>query len=219
MKPRAFLSFLPAAISAGVALLYGTPAPAAGSAEAGQAKSIVCAACHGVDGNSLNPIWPSLAGQNAAYIVRTLQAFKAGTRSNVLMDAQAKPLTDQDMQDLAAYFSSRTLRPNTADPNLVAAGERLYRGGNKDSGVGACMACHGPAGRGNDPAAYPTIGGQHAAYTAAQLDAYRSGQRTSDLNQMMRNNTARLTDDEIAAVSSYIQGLRLAEPKAGVQEP
>ena len=99
-------------------------------------------------------------------------------------------------------------QPKTADPKLVAAGERLYRGGNKDTGVGACIACHGPEGGGNDPAAYPSIAGQHAPYVAAQLKAYRAGQRSSDINQIMRNNTARLTDAEIDAVSSYIQGLR-----------
>jgi cytochrome c553 len=183
-------------------------AQAAGSAEAGQSKSIVCAACHGVDGNSLNPEWPTIAGQNEAYLVRALNAFKTGERSNVLMTAQAATLTDQDIADLAAYFASKPRQKRAADPALVATGERLYRGGNKDSGIGACIACHGPDGAGNAPAAYPAIGGQHATYTAAQLKAYRSGERTSDLNQMMRNNTARLTDAEIEAVASYIQGLR-----------
>lgn len=189
-------------------LVAPLPALAAGSAEAGQPKSIVCAACHGVDGNSLNPEWPSVAGQNEAYFVRSLQAFKSGERKNPLMTPQATALTEQDMQDLAAYFASKPRRGQSADPSLVTTGERLYRGGNKDSGIGACIACHGPGGAGNAPAGYPSIGGQHAVYTAAQLRAYRAGQRTSDLNQMMRNNTARLTDAEIDAVASYIQGLR-----------
>ncbi len=184
------------------------PARAAGSAEAGQAKAIVCAACHGADGNSLNPEWPSLAGQNEVYIVRTLQAFKKGERSNPLMSAQALALADQDIADLAAFFASKTLQPKTADPKFAAEGERLYRGGNKESGVSACIACHGPTGAGNAPAAYPAIAGQHASYTAGQLKAYRAGQRNSDLNQMMRNTTARLTDAEIDAVSSFVQGLR-----------
>lgn len=183
-------------------------AHAAGSAEAGQPKSIVCAACHGVDGNSLNPEWPTIAGQNEAYLVRALNAFKSGERNNVLMTSQAATLTDQDIADLAAYFASKPRQKRAADPALVAAGERLYRGGNKDSGIGACIACHGPDGSGNAPAAYPAIGGQHATYTAQQLKAYRSGERSSDPNQMMRNNTARLTDAEIEAVASYIQGLR-----------
>lgn len=183
-------------------------ARAAGSAEAGQAKAIVCAACHGVDGNSLNPEWPSVAGQNEAYLVRTLQAFKKGERSNVLMSAQAMALNDQDIADLAAFFASRPLQGKTADPKLATAGERLFRGGNKETGVAACIACHGPTGNGNGPAGYPVVGGQYAAYTTAQLKAYRAGQRTSDLNQMMRNTAARLTDAEIEAVSSYMQGLR-----------
>jgi cytochrome c553 len=181
---------------------------AAGSAEAGQAKSIVCAACHGVDGNSLNPEWPSLAGQNEAYLVRSMNAFKSGERNNVLMTAQAATLTDEDIADLAAFFASKPRQPKTASPDLVATGERLYRGGNKDSGIGACIACHGPDGAGNGPAGYPAIGAQHATYTAAQLRAYRAGERSSDPNQMMRNTTARLTDAEIEAVASYIQGLR-----------
>ncbi len=211
-----------------VALTASAPGLAAGSAEAGQAKAIVCTACHGVDGNSLNPEWPSIAGQNAPYIVRSLQSFKSGTRSNVLMNSQAMSLSDQDMQDLAAFFASRLRQGKTADPKLASAGERLYRGGNKETGVSACVACHGPNGTGNGPAAYPAIGGQHAQYTAAQLRAYRASrhcadksqqtpadaaqsgdaQRCSDLNQMMRNNAARLTDDEINAVASYVQGLR-----------
>jgi cytochrome c553 len=213
MKRSGRLLSLPALAGALLALplaafLTATPGRAAGSAEAGQAKSIVCAACHGPDGNSLNPEWPSVAGQNETYIVRTLHAFKKGDRSNVLMSAQAMTLADQDIEDLAAYFASRARQAKTADPALVKTGERLYRGGNKESGIAACISCHGPNGAGNGPAAYPSIGGQHATYTAAQLRAYRGGQRASDLNQMMRNNSARLTDAEIDAVASYIQGLR-----------
>lgn len=200
---------LPALAGAALLLALGSlPARAAGSAEAGQGKAIVCGACHGVDGNSLNPEWPSLAGQNETYLVRTLQAFKSGERSNVLMSAQAMALTDQDMQDLAAYFTGKARQERTADPKAVADGERLYRGGNKDTGISACIACHGPQGDGNGPAGYPAIAGQHANYVAAQLRAYRGGQRSSDLNQMMRNTAARLTDAEIDTVASYVQGLR-----------
>lgn len=196
-------------------LLLALPAPgraadpvATGSAEAGKAKSMTCAACHGQDGNSVNPAWPSLAGQHASYIVKELKAFKSGARKNALMSGMAMPLSDQDMLDLAAYFSTQKLAPAAANPDLVAAGEHLYRGGNKDTGVPACLACHGPTGRGNGPAAWPAIAGQHADYLAAQLDAYRSKERTTDGDtQMMRNVAARLTDDDIKAVTSYIQGL------------
>lgn len=191
------------------ALLTGSPAMASGSAEAGQAKAATCAACHGLDGRSSNPEWPNLAGQNATYLVRSLQSFKNGERQNVLMTSQAMPLSDQDILDLAAWFSSQKRAVGTTDPALLETGQRLYRGGNKDTGVPACLACHGPTGHGNDPAGWPLIAGQHATYSAAQLAAYRSKQRTTDGDtQMMRNVASTLTDDEIKAVTAYAQGLR-----------
>jgi cytochrome c553 len=190
-------------------LTLGNASLAAGDAAAGQAKAITCAACHGVDGNSLNPEWPSLAGQHPSYLVKQLQAFKNGTRVNVLMSGQAMPLSDQDMADLAAYFAGQKPAVKAADPALVKNGERLYRGGHKESGTPACLACHGPEGLGNYTAAWPAIAGQHANYTAAQLTAYRSGERKTDGDtQMMRNVAARLTEEEIKALASYIQGLQ-----------
>jgi cytochrome c553 len=192
-----------------MALILGGTCLAAGSPEAGQAKAATCAACHGMDGNSLNPEWPSIAGQHESYIIKALRSFKSGERQNVLMSGMAMPLSDEDMADLAAYFSSQKRAGNVADPAIVSAGERLYRGGNKDTGVSACLACHGPSGQGNPAAGWPVIAGQHATYSAAQLVAYRSKQRATDGDtQMMRNVAATLTDDEIKAVSSYIQGLR-----------
>jgi len=192
-----------------MALILGGTCLAAGSPEAGQAKAATCAACHGMDGNSLNPEWPSIAGQHESYIIKALRSFKSGERQNVLMSGMAMPLSDEDMADLAAYFSSQKRAGNVADPAIVSAGERLYRGGNKDTGVSACLACHGPSGQGNPAAGWPVIAGQHAAYSAAQLVAYRSKQRATDGDtQMMRNVAATLTDEEIKAVSSYIQGLR-----------
>lgn len=129
---------------------------AAGDAAAGQTKSAVCMACHGADGNSpTNPIWPKLAGQQSSYIQRQLQDFKAGARKNDLMSPMAAPLSDQDMVDLAAYFSSQTQNPGTAAADQVALGERIYRAGNPQSKVAACMACHGPTGAGNAPAKFP----------------------------------------------------------------
>jgi cytochrome c553 len=185
------------------------PALAAGDAAAGQAKAITCAACHGADGNSLNPEWPSLAGQHESYTIKQLQAFKSGARQNVLMSGQAMALSDQDMADLAAYFASQKPARRTADPALVEAGQQIYRGGNKETGAPACLACHGPDGLGNITAAWPLVSGQHATYTAAQLAAYRAGERSTDGDtQIMRNVAARLTDDEIKAVASYIQGLQ-----------
>jgi cytochrome c553 len=179
-----------------------------GSAEAGQAKSATCVACHGVDGNSVNPEWPSIAGQHPTYIVKQLKAFKAGARQNALMSPMAQALSDQDMEDLAAFYASQTARGGEADKSKVEAGQKLYRGGNAASAVAACIACHGPNGRGNEPAGYPSIRGQHAKYVEMQLNAYKSGQRSTDLNKMMRDVAAKLTADEIAAVASYVQGLR-----------
>lgn len=184
-------------------------AHATGDAAAGKSKSASCAACHGADGNSVNPAWPSIAGQHPVYIENALRAFKDGTRSDVLMTAQTMGLSDDDMADLAAYFASQTAIKRTADPALAKTGERLYRGGNTDSNLTACIGCHGPTGRGNAPAGYPSLTGQHAAYSAKQLDDYQSGARKSDGDtQIMRNIAARLTQDEINALAAYIQGLR-----------
>jgi cytochrome c553 len=181
---------------------------AEGSPDAGKQKSAVCAACHGVDGNSVNPEWPSLAGQHASYIVAQLQHYQQGTRSNELMSPQAAALQAQDMADLAAYFSSQSLVPKEADPDLVSRGEQIYKGGDTDRGITACIACHGPGGQGNPLAGYPKVAGQHAAYLATQLRLYASGDRTSDPNQMMRNIAGRMTENDIKAAASYMQGLR-----------
>lgn len=203
---RLFAGLLPLLYAS--TLLAGSP-EAPGSAEAGQAKSVTCAACHGMDGNSLNPEWPTIAGQHESYLIKALKSFKNGERQNVLMSGMAMPLSDEDIKDLAAYFSQQKRTLNVADPELVVAGEHLYRGGNKDTGVPACLACHGPAGLGNPTAAWPVIAGQHSPYAASQLKAYRSKERSTDGDtQMMRNVSAMLTDDEIKSVASYIQGLR-----------
>lgn len=208
LRRTIFLRRLLSSAAALAASLLLTPAHAAGSADAGQARSVVCAACHGADGNSFNPEWPSLAGQNENYLIKSLQSFKDGSRQNVLMNAQAAGLSEQDMLDLAAWFSAQKLAGKTADPALVSSGERLFRGGNKASGVPACDACHGPSGQGNSPAGWPAIAGQHATYSVNQLVAYRSKQRTTDGDtQMMRTVASGLTDEEIQAVTSYLQGL------------
>ncbi len=178
-----------------------------GSAEAGRAKAGVCAACHGADGNSVNPEWPSLAGQHARYVSRQIDAFKTGTRTNPLMAPIAATITAQDAADLGAYFSSLKITTGVADPAVARAGQRLYQGGNRAKGLSACIACHGPDGRGNQPGAIPALGGQHAQYTTAQLKAYAAGERRSDPNQIMRNIAALMSPDEITAVASYIQGL------------
>jgi len=192
----------------GFLVLTGPGLMAAGSAERGASISLTCAACHGATGISANPEWPNLAGQHEKYTVQTLKAYQAGDRQDVLMTGQAMSLSGQDIADLAAYFEGEQGAQNTADPALIAAGERLYRGGDRDKSISACIACHGPDGRGNRPAAYPSVAGQHSSYTAKQLRAYANGTRKSDSNQVMRNIAVLLSEDEINAVSSYIQGLR-----------
>jgi cytochrome c553 len=181
-----------------------------GSAEAGKTKAVTCAACHGPDGNSANPQWPSIASQNAPYIVEQLQAYKDGTRTDVLMSGQAAALADEDMRDLAAFYAEQAIAPRTvANEETMDKGERLYRGGDAESNVAACTACHGPTGRGNPAAAYPLLKGQHATYTAAQLRAYADGQRKSDgPTRIMRQIAARMRTDDIEALASYIQGLK-----------
>ena len=199
---------LVATVSLVVALGWSLPSLAAGSAEAGQAKSVTCVACHGTDGNSINPEWPNLAGQHPSYLAKQLRAFRDGQRENVLMSPMAMGLSDQDIEDLAAYFAAQTLRGGETDPGKLAEGQRVYRAGNLRREVAACAGCHGPAGRGNPTANYPALHGQQATYVAAQLRAYRSGARATDPNQMMRNVAAGLSDEEIDAVASYVHGLR-----------
>ncbi len=203
--PIALLTLLCSLSLSGLVMAEGL---AEGSAEAGQAKSTPCVACHGMNGNSANPEWPSLAGQHPQYIVKQLKAFKSGARQNPLMTPQAQPLSEADMADLAAYYASQTLTGLEADESKVALGQRLFRAGDAEKGIAACNSCHGPAGRGNPTALYPSIHGQHATYVEAQLKAYRNGTRQTDQNQMMRGVAKLLTDEEIAAVASYVQGLR-----------
>jgi len=183
-------------------------AQAAGDAEAGKTKSATCLACHGADGNSVNALWPKLAGQHPSYIKKQLLEFKGGARKNDLMSPMATPLSEQDMDDLAAYFSSQTQTPGTAAADQIELGATIYRAGNAATEVAACMACHGPAGKGNPGAKYPRISGQHADYIAKTLKDFRSGDRANDSAKMMRNVVARMTDNEIAAVAQYLQGLR-----------
>jgi cytochrome c553 len=203
-------SGIPLSLMLVTTVLFFSNAFAAGDAQRGKEKSATCTACHGEDGNSINPEWPSIAGQHPKYLTNALLDFKSGQRSNVLMSGQATALDDQAIEDLAAYFATQKSSQRTADPKLVEQGERLYRGGNLDKGLSACTACHGPSGRGNPGAGYPVLAGQHATYTANQLLAYRAGERQTDAeqNQVMRNIAALMSDKEIRAVASYIQGLQ-----------
>jgi len=181
---------------------------AAGDATAGQAKAALCVACHGPGGNSLNPMWPKLAGQHPEYIVKQLQAFKAGERKDPTMAPMAAPLDDKAMQDVAAYFSSQKRTPGVAAADKVELGGKIYRGGNKATGVAACMACHGPTGAGNPAANFPNLAGQQAIYVEKALKDFRAGTRVTDPNKMMRGVAAKMTDAEIAAVAQFVQGLK-----------
>ena len=173
----------------------------------------VCAACHGPDGNSPLAANPSLAGQHAEYIYKQLSNFKSkdgkpAERNNAVMAGMAAPLSDDDMKNVAAYYSNQTARPRAArDPELVKQGQLIYRGGIAAKNVAACASCHSPNGAGL-PAQYPRVGGQHAEYTAAQLKAFRAGERKNDPNGMMRTVAAKLSDREMAAVSEFMAGLR-----------
>ncbi|MCG8908515.1 c-type cytochrome [Pseudomonas nitroreducens] len=183
-------------------------AHAAGDAKAGQAKAAVCGACHGADGNSMAPNFPKLAGQGERYLLKQMHDIKDGKRTVLEMTGLLTNLSDQDLADIAAYFSSQNGSVGAADPKLVAQGEALFRGGKLAEGMPACTGCHNPAGQGNAEAGFPHLGGQHAAYTAKQLTAFREGERTNDGDAMiMRSIAAKLSNKDIAAISSYIEGL------------
>jgi cytochrome c553 len=180
----------------------------AGDPTRGQELSGACAACHGADGNSVNPEWPRLAGQGEAYLYKQLTDYKEGRREDPLMAGQVANLSEQDMRDLAAYFASQTASTGTADEAMVELGGAIYRGGNAATGVAACIACHGPAGDGNPAAMFPRVASQHAQYNANQLRQFRDSSRANDAGRMMRNIARRMTDEEIQAVAEFMAGLR-----------
>jgi cytochrome c553 len=189
---------------AGCVLGTASAAEIKGDAKAGEAKAAPCAACHGPAGNSFSPIWPRLAGQGAPYLYKQLVLFKNGGRVDPVMSAQAAALSEQDMMDLAEYFAAQKGGHGAAAPELADAGAKLYRSGNQETGATACIGCHGPQGLGNSAAAYPRIGGQQPGYVEKQLRDYRAGTRKAP---MMSAITAKLTDEEIRALASYIAGL------------
>jgi cytochrome c553 len=180
----------------------------AADSEAGKTKSALCAGCHGVDGNSPNAIWPSLAGQHASYLVKQLENFKSGERADPVMQGMAATLSEEDIQDVAAYFETQKLIPVSFDASLVKRGEAIYRGGITETSVAACMGCHSPSGAGNEPARYPSLRGQHSDYLVAQLKKFRDGTRANDSGQIMRHIAKRMTDSEIMSVAAYITGIQ-----------
>jgi cytochrome c553 len=206
------MKFRPAALLLAAAFAPVALAQQGDAAKAQQIVKQVCSACHGSDGNSTVATNPSLAGQHSAYIVKQLTNFKAKPgsqpeRVNPIMNGMAAPLSEDDIKNLAAYFSQQKPAPRAAhDAELVKLGRSIYRAGIADKGVPACAGCHSPDGAGI-PAQFPRLAGQHPEYVAAQLKAFRAGERANDANSMMRMTASRLSDKEIAAVAEYVAGL------------
>lgn len=185
-------------------------AQAAGDVEAGKTKAAACGGCHGVDGNSMVAAFPKLAGQNEKYIIKQLKAFKDNKgRSNAVMLGMAAILSEQDMADIGAYYFAQSLSSAApADDSKLAMGREIYKGGNLQTKLPACQACHGPKGSGNPGTGYAQVGGQYADYTKTQLMAFKNGERTTDEKAMMRDIAKMMTDEEIDAVSQYIASLK-----------
>jgi cytochrome c553 len=188
-----------------------------GSAQEGSTKAGVCLACHGMNGNSTNPEWPSLAGQSAVYVAEQLRLFRSGARISPVMQPMATGLSDDDINDLAAYYATQTPTGLESDPSYWKAGEQLYRVGDHARNVPACIACHGPMGAGNPGAGYPALRAQHAVYTVKQLTDYAKGtryQQTQDAGAHARNAqimitiAQRLTAEDMRNLASYVQGMR-----------
>jgi Cytochrome c553 len=186
-----------------------------GDAEKGKALSGTCVACHGTDGNSVNPIWPTIAGQHPQYIERQLKLFKSGDRPSAVMMPMTMGLSEQDMADLAAYFAQQDAKLLAADPAKIELGQAIYQGGLKDRDIPACLACHGPTGQGNPLSGYPVVANQHAAYLVNELKLFKQGRTVpgkDDVNGKIMADIAKyMTQEEIEAVSSYMQGLQAAK--------
>jgi len=179
----------------------------AGDAASGKQLSASCAACHGSDGNSPAASFPKLAGLGEKYLLKQLKDFKSGARANPIMAGQVAVLNESQMGDVAAYYASQTRSVGYAAKDKVALGEKIFRAGNKATGVPACLACHGADGQGMSAAGFPALGGQHGDYIKAQLVAFQEDKRTNDASKVMRDIAGRMSNKEVSAVSSYIQGL------------
>lgn len=210
-----------------VAMAFSITSPgwAKGSAENGATKAATCIACHGVNGNSVNAVWPSLAGQNAAYIAKQLKHYHDGTRpgeekdkTGPLMPPMASALSDQDIEDIASYYSLQTPTGGEADAAYWEAGRKLYHGGDRARQIPACAACHGPLGSGNPAAGYPALRAQHSTYTLKQLGIYHDNARYTvnakgasdggDNALIMHTIASRLSSEDMRNLSTYVQGMR-----------
>ena len=175
---------------------------------AGKTKAASCVACHGTDGNSPNPIWPKLAGQNVAYLEKQMKDFKHGpARIEPTMNGMILSVKEEDFADIAAFFASNEATRQIVDEKYVELGQKIYRAGDPKRQVAACIACHGPAGQGVAAAKFPALAGQHPIYIINQLKAFRDNKRTNDVNSIMRNVTAMMSDAQIEAVANYVAGL------------
>ena len=201
-------------IAAGASLAAEPTAHVVGDAKAGEAKAAACGACHGPDGNSPTNQYPKIAGQQADYISRQLSLFKSNTRVNPIMLGFAAPLTEQDMHDLGAYFATKQAVAGNGDTQLKVRGEQLWKSGDAKLGVPACMACHGPDGRGNPGAGYPQLAGQHTDYVALKLKEWHEGTTwgSDDRSKIMPDIAKRLSPQDIVSVASYAEGLHTAQP-------
>ena len=180
---------------------------AAGDAASGQGKVAVCSGCHGADGNSMIPSFPKLAGQGEVYLVNQLKDIRDSARNVPQMMGILTGRTDQDLADMAAFYSTQKVTVGATNPDLLDLGRQIYRAGIAEKGVAACTACHSPTGAGNAQAGFPAVGGQHADYLISQLKAYRTETRTNGQAKLMQQVAALLSDKEIEAVASYMQGL------------
>lgn len=191
-----------------MAFMAALAAQAANNTQKMPPTASVCIACHGVDGNSHNPLWPNLAGQHARYTLKQLHNFKKGkSRNNPVMQAMVSTLTNAEMQELAAFYENQPVAIAYTPKKYLRRGEQLYRGGDLNKHISACMACHGPRGEGYATAGFPRLAGQHAKYTIAQLRAFKHKTRHNDLNGIMRSISKRMNNDDIKAIAWYIQGL------------
>jgi cytochrome c553 len=193
-------------IGLALAILFSSQLQA-GDAAKGQAKTAVCASCHAADGNSMIAANPKLAGQGENYLIKQLKDFKSKTRDNGIMFGMAGMLTDDDIENVAAYYASQKVQHMAVADQYIKIAEKIYRGGDSDRDIPACIACHGAQGNGISTAGFPAIGGQHPEYTIATLKAFRSGARSNDANGIMRDVVAKMSDEQIEALGHYLVGL------------
>jgi cytochrome c553 len=196
------------AVLLGLSSLMAVSITQAADIEAGKAKTAVCGACHGADGNSVNPIWPRLAGQNAAYLAKQIRDFKTMKRMDPTMQGMAATIQDADIDNIAAYFEAQKPAASNFDETLLEKGQNIYRGGITETSVAACMSCHSPSGAGNGPGGFPSLKSQHPEYIVTQLQKFKSGARANDPGKMMRGVTNRMSDAEMQAVAAYVAAMK-----------